>query len=206
MSQRNPSRAVHSIQGTMLAVFVVLLILASSWLFTQRRWWMPELASLHGADIDRLFGVTLAISGVLFIILQGVLGYLAFRYGEKRAGRARYWIRPRLEKRFAIVAGIIIFGVDVTIYALGESGWLKAWGPAPAGTPITKSWENSSRGTFVIQARTASSVKRIRHSFHPRIRSVSIERILPPRMTLYPSTNCTSRKGDPSACAFGRTT
>jgi cytochrome c oxidase subunit 2 len=123
-------------QGSMLAVFVVLLILASSWLFTQRRWWMPELASLHGADIDRLFGVTLAISGVLFIILQGVLGYLAFRYGEKRAGRARYWIRPRLEKRFAIVAGIIIFGVDVTIYALGESGWLKAWGPAPAGTPI----------------------------------------------------------------------
>jgi cytochrome c oxidase subunit II len=136
MSHRNPSRAADSIQGPMLAVFLVFLILASSWLFTQRRWWMPDLASIHGADIDRVFGVTLAISGVLFIILQGTLGYLAFRYGDKRADRARYWIRPRLEKRFALIAGIIIFGVDVTIYALGESGWFKAWGPAPPGTPV----------------------------------------------------------------------
>jgi cytochrome c oxidase subunit 2 len=120
----------------MLAVFLVFLILASSWLFMQRRWWMPDLASIHGADIDRVFGVTLAISGALFIILQAALGYLAFRYRDKRADRARYWIRPRLEKRFALIAGIIIFGVDVTIYALGESGWFKAWGPAPPGTPV----------------------------------------------------------------------
>jgi len=120
----------------MLAVFLVFLILASSWLFIQRRWWMPELASLHGADIDRVFGVTLAISGILFILLQAVIAYLAFRYAGKGHGRAPYWIRPRLEKRFALVAGIIIFGVDVTIYALGESGWFKAWGPPPPGTPV----------------------------------------------------------------------
>ena len=136
MTQRNTDRAAHCIQGPMLAVFLVFLILASSWLFTQRRWWMPELASLHGADIDRIFGVTLAISGILFILLQGVLAYLAFRYAGKGHERARYWIRPRLEKRFALVAGIIIFGVDVTIYALGESGWFKAWGPPPPGTPV----------------------------------------------------------------------
>ena len=97
---------------------------------------MPQLASLHGADIDHVFLVTLTISGILFIFLQGVLAYLLFRSSKKRKDRARYWIRPRLEKRFAIVAGIIIFGVDVTIYALGESGWFRSWGPAPEGTPI----------------------------------------------------------------------
>jgi cytochrome c oxidase subunit II len=120
----------------MFAVFLVLVILASSWLFMQRRWWTPRLASVHGADIDRVFLVTLVISGVLFVLLQGILAYFAFRYGDNRGDHARYWIRPSLEKRFALIAGIIIFGVDVTIYALGESQWFKAWGPAPPGTPI----------------------------------------------------------------------
>src|SRR5262249_7871285 len=88
--------------------------------------------------IDRVFLVTLVITGILFVLLQGVLAYLAFRYTDRRPGRARYWIRPGLEKRFALVAGIIIFGVDVTIYALGERQWFRAWGPSPPGTPIVE--------------------------------------------------------------------
>ena len=136
MKSKNSDRASHSVQGTMLAVFLVLIVLASAWLFTQRRWWLPDLASAHGIDIDRVFLVTLVISGVLFVLLQGVLAYLAFRYGERRNERARYWIRPKLEKRFALIAGIIIFGVDVTIFALGESQWFKAWGPSPDGTAV----------------------------------------------------------------------
>ena len=134
MNQGKSARA-HS-QGAMLAVFLVFIVLASLWLFTQRRWWLPELASIHGVDIDRVFLVTLTITGVLFVLLQGVLAYFAFRYGDRRGGRARYWIRPVLEKRFAIVAGIIIAGVDVTIFALGESQWFRAWGPSPPGTPV----------------------------------------------------------------------
>jgi len=120
----------------MLAVFLVFLILASSWLFMQRRWWLPQLASIHGVDIDRVFLVTLIITGGLFVLLQGILAWFAFRYGEQRTDRARYWIRPALEKRFALIAGIVILGVDVTIFALGESQWFKAWGPSPDGTPL----------------------------------------------------------------------
>jgi cytochrome c oxidase subunit 2 len=138
MTDKNSGRSGHSAHGTMLPVFLVFLVLASSWLFTQRHWWMPQVASLHGIDIDRVFLITLAISGVLFIALQGILAYLTFRYGKKRAERARYWIRPKLEKRFALIAGIIIFGVDVTLFALGDSNWFRAWGPSPPGTPIVE--------------------------------------------------------------------
>jgi cytochrome c oxidase subunit II len=136
MNNRSSPRTVHSATGPMLAVFLVLLVLASSWLFMQRRWWLPELASIHGVDIDRVFLVTLIITGVLFVLLQAILAWFALRYGEQRRGRARYWIRPGLEKRFALIAGIVIFGVDVTIFALGESQWFKAWGPSPDGTPL----------------------------------------------------------------------
>jgi hypothetical protein len=59
MKSRNSDRVIHSVQGPMLAVFLVFLVLASSWLFTQRRWWLPDLASAHGVDIDRVFLVTL---------------------------------------------------------------------------------------------------------------------------------------------------
>src|SRR5262245_53554142 len=138
MNQKQSARFAQSGPGVMLAVFLASVVLASIWLFMQRRWWMPQLASIHGADIDRVFMVTLAISGILFVLLQGILAYFVFRYRAPGAGRVRRWIGARLEKRFAIVAGIIIFGVDVTIYALGESQWFRAWGPAPDGTAIVE--------------------------------------------------------------------
>jgi cytochrome c oxidase subunit 2 len=122
----------------MFAVFLALLVFLSSWLFMQRRWWMPPVASVHGIDIDRVFLVTLAISGTLFILLQGILAYLAFRYGKTRGERPKYWVRPKLEKRFALVAAIIIFGVDVTLFALGDSNWFRLWGAPPPGTPVVE--------------------------------------------------------------------
>src|SRR5262245_53158547 len=138
MSHRDSARAAHSRFGPMFAVFLVCLVLVSSWLFMQRRWWMPQVASVHGIDIDRVFLITLAISGTLFILLQGSLAYLAFRYGKKRDELPKFWVRPKLEKQFALVAGIIIFGVDVTLFALGDSNWFRAWGPAPSGTPVVE--------------------------------------------------------------------
>jgi cytochrome c oxidase subunit 2 len=117
------------------AALLILIIVASSWLFLQRRWWMPDVASVHGLDIDRVFLVTLVISGVLFVLLQGVLAYFILRFGKpQQHASAAIQTSPRIEKRFAIIAGIIIFGVDVTIFALGESQWFKAWGPPPEGT------------------------------------------------------------------------
>ena len=122
----------------MMAVFLVFLVISSSWLFTQRRWWLPKLGSVHGASIDQVFMITLVITGVLFILLQGLLAVLVFRFGNGRSDRVRHWMGPRLEKRFALIAGIIIFGVDVTLYALGDSQWMKKWGPPPEGTPVVE--------------------------------------------------------------------
>src|SRR5690348_14006653 len=103
MSRNNPARPAHSAQGPMLAVFLVFLVIASSWLFTQRHWWLPKLGSVHGAGIDQVFMITLVITGVLFILLQGILAFLIFRFGRDRSARVQHWMGPRLEKRFALV-------------------------------------------------------------------------------------------------------
>ena len=136
----------------MLALFLVLLVVFSSWLFLQRQWWLPSLASVHGVDIDRVFLVTLVITGVLFIGLQLLLAYFCVRYREQsraaasasptgsshqEGGRpAQCWVRPRLEKRFAVIAAVIIFGVDIAIFAMGESEWFNSWAAAPPGAEI----------------------------------------------------------------------
>ena len=136
MNQKTSTR--FSFDGSAFAVFLVVLVIASLWLFTQRQWWLPQVASIHGVDIDRVFLITLAITGGLFVLLQGIVAYIAFRYGRKRSERAKYWIRPRLEKWFAVVAGIIIFGVDIIIFVLGESQWFKAWGAPPEEASIVE--------------------------------------------------------------------
>lgn len=128
----------HSAQGPMLAVFLVFLVLVSLWLFMQRRWWLPDLASLHGIDIDRVFMVTLVITGILFVLLQLILAYAAMRFREKEGRPAQYWIKPELEKRFALVAGIIILLVDLVLFDLGESQWFKAWGAPPDDSMIVE--------------------------------------------------------------------
>jgi cytochrome c oxidase subunit 2 len=138
MIQKLNDGSERSRQGTMLAVFLVCLIAGSVWLFTQRWWWLPDLASVHGADIDRVFLLTLTICAVLFILLQGILAFLTYQYGKTGAERASYWVRPRLETRFALIAGIIIAGVDLTLFAFGDSSWFRLWEPPPSGTPIVE--------------------------------------------------------------------
>ncbi len=120
----------------MLAVFLVLLVILSLWLFSQRRWWIPELASMHGLASDRVFSVTLVVTGILFVLLQLTLAALVIKFRRRGDAKAQYWVKPRLEKRFAFVAGIIILLVDATIFDLGESEWFKFWGAAPADAAV----------------------------------------------------------------------
>ena len=84
-----------------------------------------------------MFYITLAITGVLFVLLQLLLAVLVARFRNRGVDTPRP-IRHRLENRFALTAGILIFGVDITIFALGESNWFKAWGPAPPDAAIVE--------------------------------------------------------------------
>ncbi len=125
-------------EGLILSAFLVLLVILSTWLFTQRYWWMPEVASVHGPAVDRVFSIVLVITGIMFVVLQLALAVLVFKFGGRREVRARHWNRPRLEKWFAVTAGMIIFLVDMSVYSLGENEWFKAWGAAPGNADLVE--------------------------------------------------------------------
>jgi len=59
-----------TLSGVVLAALILILILASLYLFIAKPYWFPPLASVHGESIDRLFFVVLVVTGVAFVVVQ----------------------------------------------------------------------------------------------------------------------------------------
>lgn len=100
--------------AAMLALFFWMMAAVTVVLFLGRVWWLPELASVHGAEIDRQFVLTLAISGLVFLLAQVGLGYLIWRYRARGEGRAVYWHEsPKLEFTWTLATAVLFIGVGV---------------------------------------------------------------------------------------------
>src|SRR5882672_6799409 len=87
-----------TLSGVVLAGLLLILIVASLYLFIAQPFWFPKVASEHGTKIDSLFMAVLVVSGIAFVLVQGALGFFVARYGENGRERASYWHdNPRAE-------------------------------------------------------------------------------------------------------------
>src|SRR5262245_44677710 len=87
-----------TLSGVVLAALILILIIASLYLFIAQPFWFPAVASEHGGRIDSLFMAVLVVSGIAFVLVQGALGFFVARYGENGRERAAYWHdNPRAE-------------------------------------------------------------------------------------------------------------
>lgn len=84
-----PGRVTPS--GVALAALLLILIVVSLWFFVAKPYWWTPLASQQGADIDFIFTSVLWVTGIAFVVIQGLLGYFIARYGAKGSERASYW-------------------------------------------------------------------------------------------------------------------
>jgi cytochrome c oxidase subunit 2 len=50
-------------------------------------WWLPQITAFHGADIDTLWYLILAITGFFFILTEGLLVAFMFRYAAREPGQ-----------------------------------------------------------------------------------------------------------------------
>jgi cytochrome c oxidase subunit 2 len=109
--------------GVVLAVLIFVLIVASLWLFLAKPYWFPPLASVHGADIDFIFNAVLWVTGIAFVIVQGMLGYFIARYGSsgnQRNDRAAYWHdNPKAEAILLIATAVIL----TVLVFMGQRVW-----------------------------------------------------------------------------------
>jgi cytochrome c oxidase subunit 2 len=98
-----------------------------SFLVARSRWWLPPAASTQAIDIDRLFGTTLAVTGLVFVLVHVLLALLIWLGARRKA--ADYWHDHRtLELTYTLAPAAIL----VTLIAMGGVVWARMHQPAPA--------------------------------------------------------------------------
>jgi cytochrome c oxidase subunit 2 len=114
------------LQGLLFALATVVLVGLATYYFTQD--WLPPLVSDRGA-IDRAIWITLAVTGLVFIVTNLLLAWFCFKYQDREGARAAYWHdNPTLEWTWTLVtAGILAIFLFNAL-----SLWASVNSPAPA--------------------------------------------------------------------------
>jgi len=109
-----------TLSGVVLAALILILIVASLYLFIAQPYWFPTLASEHGRRIDSLFMAVLIVTGIAFVAVQGALGFFVARYGEHGGERASYWHdNPKAEAFLLITTAVIL----TVLVFMGQRVW-----------------------------------------------------------------------------------
>ncbi len=119
----------NRVNGFLMIVFLVLGLIGVYWcneLFKGKI--LGEAASQHGQEIDKMLYITIAITGVVFVITQILLFWFAykFQYSEKR--KAFYFPHDnRLELVWTVVPAIAL----TVLVGFGLMYWFRITGDAP---------------------------------------------------------------------------
>ncbi len=117
------------IHGIFLALAVLVLVVVGVVTIGDRWWWLPPLASVHGAIIDGLFTTTLVITGIVFVLVHALLAYFVWRYRERSPEqRAYFYLENRpLEVTYTVIPAIVLTGLIAT----GTRAWFDIHGAPP---------------------------------------------------------------------------
>jgi cytochrome c oxidase subunit 2 len=81
---------------------------------------LPEAASAHGPEIDKLFNVTLALITVVFIGTHIIMIYQTYKYAGKKGNRAVHFAHSnKLELIWTVIPAIVLTG----LIAYGLTVW-----------------------------------------------------------------------------------
>lgn len=114
----NVSESDNTFNGKLMLVFGVLFL---GFFFWQINRWgdntLPGAASVHGLKVDQLWDYNMYLVSIIFVLVNGVLFYFAYKYSGKNDTKATFLAHDnRLEMAWTVapaivLAGIIIFGL-----------------------------------------------------------------------------------------------
>lgn len=120
------------LQGLMFALATLLLVVLATFYFTKT--WLPPLNS-ERVGIDSAIGVTLLVTGLVFIATNLLLAYFSWRFQDHPGAQADYWHDdPRLEWTWTLVTAVIMFAFLFNALNL----WAKIQSAAPANAMIVE--------------------------------------------------------------------
>lgn len=126
-----PGRITFS--GIFLGLLLLILIVSSLYYFIAQPYWFPKLASVHGTQIDQVFGVVLVVTGIAFVAVQGLLGFFVARYGGNGNERAAYWHdNPKAEAYLLIGTAVIL----TILVFMGQRVWANIYFSDKPANPL----------------------------------------------------------------------
>lgn len=126
----------NRINGFLLIAFLVLGLIGVYYcndLLKDRI--LGESASVEGEGVDTLIYVTLAITGVVFVITQILLFWFAFKYQEKEGQKAFYFPHNnKLEVIWTVIPAIAL----TVLVAFGLKHWFQLTSDAPKDAAVVE--------------------------------------------------------------------
>jgi len=132
MSQRLDERRTGRWYALMIIV-VVIIGGGGLTLYSRGRWWLPPVASVQGLAVDRLFNITLVVTGIVFVGVHALLAWLLWRYAahgadvvevERAAHFREHYV---LELTYTIVPAVVL----VVLILMGAVAFARVHAPAP---------------------------------------------------------------------------
>jgi cytochrome c oxidase subunit II len=121
----------NRINGFMMIAFLILGLIGAWWcneLYFSKTLFPQGSASIEGEEIDKMLYITIAVTGVVFIITQVALFWFAFKYQEQDGKRAFYFPHNnKLELIWTVVPAIFL----TVLVVFGLRFWYKVTGDAP---------------------------------------------------------------------------
>lgn len=96
---------------------------------------LPVSASVAGEQYDSMFNVTLLVTGVVFVLTQGLLFWFAFRYQSTEKRKAFYYAHNnRIELIWTTIPAIVM----AILVAIGLKNWFSVTSEAPANADVVE--------------------------------------------------------------------
>ena len=124
----------NRINAFLLLAFLVLGLIGVWWCNEKFKGRLLDTpASNHGEKIDTMLYITIAITGVVFVLTQIALFWFAFKYQEKENRKAYYYPHNnRLELIWTVVPAIVL----TVLVGYGLYYWFQITGEAPRNAQI----------------------------------------------------------------------
>ena len=72
-------------------------------------WWMPQNVASYGGEVDNLFNIILAITGVVFVLTEALLCWFMFQYAYDPGRKAHYVEgNHRLEITWTLATAVVL--------------------------------------------------------------------------------------------------
>lgn len=119
----------NKVNGLLMFLFLLISAAAVTWYsVAEFDTYTVPIATDHGIVLDRLFWITMIVTGIVFVITQILLFYFSWKYQYKETNKALFYPdNSKLEVIWTVIPAIVL---SILVF----SGW-KAWTDITAKAP-----------------------------------------------------------------------